>query len=104
MPASRWWIFPSRIVQHQIESVETVTNIARLILPGVHAGDLGANDLEFSLDLHPEYLHRRVEACMQNMAEQLDGRGVRIAMGTVTTAAERRKYRELGVTTFQAAL
>jgi hypothetical protein len=40
---------------------------------------------------------------MQNVAEQLNGSGIRIAMGTATTAAERQKYRDVGVTIFQAA-
>ena len=63
----------------------------------------GPNDLEFSLDLHPEYPLRTVEACMRNVADQLAGTGIRSAMGIVTTAAERQKYRDLGVTIFQAA-
>ena len=40
---------------------------------------------------------------MQHVAEQLEGTGIRIAMGTVSAAAERQKYRDLGVTIFQAA-
>ena len=40
---------------------------------------------------------------MKNVAEQLEGTGIGIAMGTATTAAERQKYRDLGVTIFQAA-
>ena len=54
-------------------------------------------------DLHPEYPLKTVEACMNNVADQLEGSGIRIAMGTVTTPAERQKYRELGVTIFMAA-
>ena len=37
------------------------------------------------------------------LGEQLQGTGIRIAMGTTTTVAERQKYRELGVTIFLAA-
>jgi hypothetical protein len=40
---------------------------------------------------------------MENVAGQLEGTGIRIAMGTTTTVAERQKYRELGVTIFLAA-
>ena len=97
-----WWN-QTVLLSIQIESVETVTNIARLARPGITHVTFGPNDLEFSLDLHPKYPLRTVEACMQNVAEQLEGRGVRIAMGTATTAAERQKYRDLGVTIFQAA-
>ena len=97
-----WWN-ETVLLSIQIESVETVTNIARLARPGITHVTWGPNDLEFSLDLHPEYPLRTVEACMRNVADQLAGTGIRSAMGTVTTAAERQKYRDLGVTIFQAA-
>jgi 2-keto-3-deoxy-L-rhamnonate aldolase RhmA len=97
-----WWN-ETVLLSIQIESVQTVTNIARLIRPGITHVTWGPNDLEFSLDLHPKYPLKTVEACMQNVAEQLDGTGIRIAMGTTTTVAERQKYRDLGVTVFMAA-
>ena len=97
-----WWN-ATVLLSIQIESVQTVTNIGRLVRPGITHVTWGPNDLEFSLDLHPEYPLRTVEACMQNVAEQLNGSGIRIAMGTATTAAERQKYRDVGVTIFQAA-
>lgn len=97
-----WWN-ETVLLSIQIESVQTVTNIARLVRPGVTHVTWGPNDLEFSLDLHPDYPLRTVEACMRNVAEQLQGSGIRIAMGTATTPDERQKYRDLGVTIFQAA-
>jgi 2-keto-3-deoxy-L-rhamnonate aldolase RhmA len=97
-----WWN-KTVLLSIQIESVETVTNIARLARPGITHVTYGPNDLEFSLDLHPEYPLKTVEACMQNVADQLEGTGIRIAMGTATTPEERQKYRDLGVTIFQAA-
>jgi hypothetical protein len=39
---------------------------------------------------------------MKNVAEHLEGTGIRIAMGRSTAMAERQKYREQGVTIFQA--
>ena len=97
-----WWN-ETALLSIQIESVEAVTNIARLVRPGITHVTWGPNDLEFSLELHPEYPLRTVEACMQNVAEQLEGTGIRIAMGTVSAAGERQTYRDLGVTIFQAA-
>jgi 2-keto-3-deoxy-L-rhamnonate aldolase RhmA len=97
-----WWN-ETVLLSIQIESVQTVTNISRLVRTGITHVTWGPNDLEFSLDLHPAYPLKTVEACMQNVAEQLKGTGIRIAMGTSTTAAERQKYRDLGVTIFQAA-
>jgi 2-keto-3-deoxy-L-rhamnonate aldolase RhmA len=97
-----WWN-QTVLLTIQIESVQTVTNIARLLRPGITHVTWGPNDLEFSLDLHPDYPLRTVEACMQNVAQQLKGSGTRIAMGTTTAPAERQKYRDLGVTIFLAA-
>jgi 2-keto-3-deoxy-L-rhamnonate aldolase RhmA len=97
-----WWN-ETVLLSIQIESVQTVTNIARLVRPGITHVTWGPNDLEFSLDLHPNFPLRTVEACMENVAAQLEGSGIRIAMGTATTPAERQKYRDLGVTIFQAA-
>ena len=42
-----------------------------------------------------------VEACMRNVAEQLAGTHIRIAMGTATKPEERDEYLEMGVTLFQ---
>ena len=97
-----WWN-DTVLLSIQIESVETVTNIARLVKPGITHVTWGPNDLEFSIDLHPSFPLRTVDACMKNVAEQLKGTGVGIAMGTATTESERQKYRDLGVTIFQAA-
>jgi 2-keto-3-deoxy-L-rhamnonate aldolase RhmA len=97
-----WWN-DTVLLSIQIESVETVTNIARLVKPGITHVTWGPNDLEFSIDLHPEYPFRTVEDCMKNVATQLKGTGIGNAMGTSTTEAERKKYRDLGVTIFQAA-
>jgi len=97
-----WWN-ETVLLSIQIESVQTVTNIARLVRPGITHVTWGPNDLEFSLDLHPEFPLRTVEACMKNVAEQLKGSGIRIAMGTLTTAPERQKYRDLGTTIFMGA-
>jgi len=97
-----WWN-ETVLLSIQIESVQTVTNIARLVRPGLTHVTFGPNDLEFSLDLHPAYPLKTVEACMDNVRNQLQGSGIRIAMGTLTTPDERQKYRDLGVTIFMGA-
>src|SRR5205823_6675745 len=97
-----WWN-QTVLLSIQIESVEAVTNIARLVRPGITHVTWGPNDLEFSLELHPDFPLSTVEACMENVASQLKDTGIRIAMGTGTIESERQKYRDLGVTIFQAA-
>jgi 2-keto-3-deoxy-L-rhamnonate aldolase RhmA len=97
-----WWN-ETVLLSIQMESVQAVTNIARLVRPGLTHVTWGPNDLQFSLDLHPAFPLKTVEACMENVASQLEGSGIRIAMGTVTTPAERQRYRDLGVTIFMAA-
>jgi len=37
------------------------------------------------------------------VAAQLDGTGIRLAMGTVTKPEERKKYLDMGITLFQEA-
>jgi 4-hydroxy-2-oxoheptanedioate aldolase len=101
-PAYAAWWNQTALLSIQIESVEAVTNIARLVRPGITHVTWGPNDLEFSLERHPESPFKTVEACMQHVAEQLDGSGIRISMGTTSAAAEWQKYRALGVTIFQA--
>jgi len=99
---AKWWN-ETVLLSIQMESVQTVTNIARLVRPEITHVTWGPNDLEFSIDLHPRFPLRTVEACMKNVAEQLAGTGVGMSMGTTTTEAERPAYRDLGVTIFMAA-
>ena len=61
----------------------------------------GPNDLSFNMEGHTGYPLKTVEDCMLNVAEQLEGTGIRIAMGTGTKPEERQKYLDLGVTLFQ---
>jgi 2-keto-3-deoxy-L-rhamnonate aldolase RhmA len=96
-----WWN-DTVTLSIQIESVETVTNIARLVKPGITHVTFGPNDLEFSLERHPDYPLRTVEECMANVAAQLKGSGIAISMGTVTKEDERQKYRDVGTTIFMS--
>jgi 2-keto-3-deoxy-L-rhamnonate aldolase RhmA len=97
-----WWN-ETVLLSIQIESVETATRIKQLVRPGITHVTWGPNDLEFSLERHSSPELNSVEACMRHVAQQLEGSGIGISMGTATTPDERQKYRELGVTIFQAA-
>jgi len=95
-----WWN-EYVILAIQVESVEAVTNIKKLAKPGVHVVTFGPNDLSFSLEDHPEYPLQTVDDCMRNVAAQLAGTEIRLAMGTGTRPEERDKYLEIGITLFQ---
>ena len=85
----------------QLESVEAVTNIRKLAKPGVSVVTFGPNDLSFNIDDHPGYPLQNVDDCMRNVADQLAGTDIRLAMGTATKPEERDKYLEMGITLFQ---
>ena len=95
-----WWN-QYVILAIQIESAEAVTNILKLAKPGVSVVTFGPNDLSFSLEDHPEYPLQNVDDCMRNVAAQLKGTDIRLAMGTPTKPEERDKYLEMGITLFQ---
>ena len=97
---AKWWN-DYVILGIQCESVEAVTNIRKLAKPGVSAVTFGPNDLLFNIEDHPSFPFRTVEECMRNVAEQLDGTGIRVAMGTPTKPEEREPYLKMGVTLFQ---
>ena len=68
---------------------------------GVVVVTFGPNDLSFSLEGHPEYPLQDVDDCMRNVAAQLKGTNIRLALGTATKPSERQKYLDIGITLFQ---
>ena len=89
------------ILSIQVESVEAVTNIQKLAKPGVSVVTFGPNDLSFNMEGHVGYPLTSVDDCMRNVAAQLEGTGIRLAMGTGTRPEEREKYLAMGITLFQ---
>ena len=61
----------------------------------------GPNDLELNIGDHPSYPIQTVEDAMRNVAEQLKGTNIRVAMGTPTKPEDREPYLKMGVTLFQ---
>ncbi len=61
----------------------------------------GPNDLSFNLEGHEGVPLASVDDCMCHVAAQLDGTGIRLAMGTGTKPEERDQYLEMGITLFQ---
>ena len=97
---AKWWN-DYVILSIQVESVEAVTNIRKLAKEGVSVVTFGPNDLSFNMEGHVGYPLPSVDDCMRNVAAQLDGTGIRLAMGTGTIPEERDKYLEMGITMFQ---
>jgi 2-keto-3-deoxy-L-rhamnonate aldolase RhmA len=97
-----WWN-SFVVLSIQLESVEAIDKARRLAKPGVDYVAFGPSDLSFSLEGHPEYPHRTVEACMRHVAEQLRDSGIRLGMAVTTEPDGRDTYLEMGVTIFQEA-
>ena len=95
------WLKDYVVLSIQIESVEAVSNIRKLAKPGVSVVTFGPNDLEFSLEDHPEFPLQNVDDCMRNVATALADTDIRLAMGTATRPEQRDHYKEMGITLFQ---
>ena len=99
---AKWWN-NTAVLAIQFESVEAIINARKLAKPGVDYVAFGPNDLQFSLEGHPEFPLRTVDACMRNVADQLKGSGIRLGMAVITTPNERDKFLDMGITLFQEA-
>ena len=91
------WLNDHVILAIQLESVGGIVNARKLATPGVDYVIFGPNDLMFSLEGHPEFPLRTVEACVRHVAEQLRGSGVKLGI-PASIPHERDKYLEIGVT------
>jgi 2-keto-3-deoxy-L-rhamnonate aldolase RhmA len=97
-----WWN-NHVVLAVQLESVDAISRARRLAKPGVDYLAFGPNDLSFSLEGHPHYPLQTVDDCMRNVAEQLQGTGIRLGMAITTEPDEREPYLEMGITVFQEA-
>jgi 4-hydroxy-2-oxoheptanedioate aldolase len=95
-----WWN-DYVVVGIQVESVEAVANVRQLAKPGISFVTFGPQDLSFSLEAHPEFPLQNVDDCIRKVAADLEGTGIRLAMGLATRPEERDKYLEMGITLFQ---
>jgi 4-hydroxy-2-oxoheptanedioate aldolase len=93
-----WWN-TQVVLAIQLESVEGIINARRLAKPGVDYVTFGPNDLLFSLEAHPEFPLRSVDACVRHVAEQLEGGDVRIGV-PASMPGEPETYLDIGATVF----
>ncbi|MDP8922760.1 MAG: aldolase/citrate lyase family protein [Chloroflexota bacterium] len=97
---AEWWN-QHVVLSVQIESIEAVENARALAKPGIDYLAFGPNDLTFDLQRHPEYRFRTADDCMQYVADQVRGSGIRLGMAVITEPEERQKYLDMGLTMFQ---
>jgi 2-keto-3-deoxy-L-rhamnonate aldolase RhmA len=97
---AKWWN-EHVVLGIQFESVDAISNARTLAKPGVDYIAFGPNDLLFSLEGHPHYPLQNVDDCMRNVAEQVQGTGVRLGMHVTTEPDERDKFLDMGITVFQ---
>lgn len=95
-----WWN-DTGVLGLQLESVDAIINARLLAKSGVHYVSFGPNDLQLSLDAHPHFPLRSVEACMQHVADQLQGTGIPLGIAVGLNPDERQKYVDIGLTVFQ---
>ena len=95
---AEWWN-DTGFLTLQLESVEAVVNARLLAKPGVDTLSFGENDLLFSIEGHPEFPYRTQDDCLRHVLDQIKGSQTRVGMGS-STAEEREKYLEMGVTVF----
>lgn len=96
-----WWN-DTVVVGIQVESVRAVQNVRELVKPGITVVTFGPNDLAFSLDDNPDFPLRTTDECIKEVARQLAGVDVRLALGLATPDEARQKYLDMGITLFQA--
>ena len=91
-----WWNSHGVLVL-QLESVGAVTQARQLAKSGVDLLTFGANDLNFSLEAHPQYPFATVDECIRHVCDQVADTDVQVGMGS-TSPEETDKYLEMGVT------
>ncbi|MBM4081090.1 MAG: hypothetical protein FJ278_15410 [Planctomycetes bacterium] len=75
-----WWN-ANGILAVQIETVQAVLDVRRLVQPGVDLLLFGAVDLGFSLQASPGCPFKSVEECRQHVVNETRGLGVRVGLG-----------------------
>ena len=93
-----WWN-DYGVLTLQTESVDAVVNARQLAKPGVDVLAFGVNDLNFSLEAHPQFPIRTYEECVKHVVEQLDGTGVRVGVRP-EVEGDREMFLKMGVTVF----
>ena len=93
---ARWWA-ETGVLWLQVESVESVTKVRKLAMPGVDCISFGPRDLIFSLDAHPNHPFKTVDDCVRHVAQELEGSDVAVCYRN-NRPDTRQQYIDMGVT------
>lgn len=97
---AEWWNDHAVLVL-QFESLEAVAHARRFAdRPGVDYVAFGPNDMRFNIERHTDPPLSTVEACFQNVADQLDPVGIPRCLAVAVPKEERDKWQGVGVTIF----
>ena len=80
----------------QVESVDAVQNVHKLVRPGVDCVSFGPTDLALSIDSYPNHGLKSVEDCVAYAVKSLEGTGVGVCFRTYSPDV-REQYWDLGV-------
>lgn len=94
-----WWN-SNGFLTIQLESIEAIINARKLAKPGIDLLAFGPNDIRFSLEGHPQSPFKTVDDCIRHVVNQMQDSTVQLSMG-VSSAEDRDKYIEIGVTVLQ---
>ena len=93
-----WWN-DYGVLTIQTESVDAIVNARQLAKRGIDVLAFGVNDLNFSLEAHPQFPIRTYEDCVKHVVGQLDGTGVRAGVRP-ESQTDLDRFLEMGVTVF----
>lgn len=97
---AEWWN-SFVVLSVQLESIAAINNARSFVKPGMDYLAFGPNDLQFDLEMHPEFPMQGVDECMRYVAAQVKDLGTPLGMAVPTLPEEREKYIEMGITIFQ---
>lgn len=84
----------------QVESVDAVQNVHKLVRPGVDCISFGPTDLALSLDSHPNHALKTLDDCVKYAVKSLEGTGVGVCL-RIFGADVRQQCWDLGVQVIQ---
>ena len=93
---AEWWN-STGVLWMQVESIEAITNMRKLIKPGIDCFSWGPMDLSFNRESQPDHPFKTDDDCLRYALQQLKGTDVTLCYRNFEPAL-RDKYIQMGVT------